>query len=113
MHDPTEGGLAAGLHELALASNVGIRVDRGAVLWFEPGLAVCDTLGADPWSTLASGTLLAAFPPAHAATARAGLARHGYAAAAIGVAKPGSGVGDADGQPIPWPARDEVDRLLA
>lgn len=98
---------------MALASNVAIRVDRGAVLWFEPGLAVCGALGADPWSTLASGTLLAAFPPTGAATARAALARHGYDAAAIGIAEPGSGVADAGGQPIPWPARDEVDRILA
>jgi len=64
LHDPTEGGLAAGLHELADASGVRIRIDRRAVLWFEPGLAVCRALGADPWSTLASGTLLAAFPAA-------------------------------------------------
>ncbi len=62
LHDPTEGGLAAGLHELAHASGVRIRIDRKAVLWFEPGVAVCRALGADPWATLASGTLLAAFP---------------------------------------------------
>jgi hydrogenase maturation factor len=113
MHDPTEGGLAAGLHELALASNVAIHVDRSAVLWFEPGFAVCKALGADAWSTLASGTLLAAFPAAGAEAALAALASHGYPAAAIGVAARGSGVADADGQPIGWPVRDEVDRLLA
>ena len=61
LHDPTEGGLAGGLHEMAAAAAVGIRIDRNAVLWFEPGLAVCEALGCDPWSTLASGTLLAAF----------------------------------------------------
>ena len=91
LHDPTEGGLAAGLHELAHASGVGIRVDRSAVLWFEPGLAVCTALGADPWSTLASGTLLAAFP---AEAAEPALRRaHGTRAvppSAIGVAERGS-----------------------
>jgi hydrogenase expression/formation protein HypE len=61
MHDPTEGGIAAGPHELASASGVGLVVDRRPVLWFYPGTAVCDALGADPWATLASGSLLAAF----------------------------------------------------
>jgi hydrogenase expression/formation protein HypE len=32
LHDPTEGGLAAGLHELAAAAGVAVRVDRSAVL---------------------------------------------------------------------------------
>ena len=49
--------------ELAEASGVRLRIDSERVLWFEPGRAVCRSLGADPWGTLASGTLLAAFPP--------------------------------------------------
>ena len=112
LHDPTEGGLATGLHELADASGVRIRIDRRAVLWFEPGLAVCRALGADPWSTLASGTLLAAFPAATVEVALQALAEQGYAAAAIGEAEPGSGVRDAAGRPIPRCERDEVDRVL-
>jgi hydrogenase maturation factor len=47
MHDPTEGGLAAGLHEVASAAGVALRLDRDRVIWFEPGLAVCHALGAD------------------------------------------------------------------
>ena len=61
MHDPTEGGLAAGLHEMAAASGVRLTVDGDRVLWWEPAIALCQALGADPWATLASGTLLAAF----------------------------------------------------
>ena len=112
LHDPTEGGLAAGLHELANASGVRIRIDRQAVLWFEPGVAVCRALGADPWSTLASGTLLAAFPAPAAAAALQALAEQGHTAAAIGRVEPGSGVHDGDGRLIPWLERDEVDRVL-
>lgn len=112
MHDPTEGGLAAGLHELASASGVGLVVDRRPVLWFDPGTAVCDALGADPWATLASGSLLAAFPPERAAPAlRALRTRHG--AAVIAVAESGAGVRDQSGAAIPWPRRDEVARLLS
>jgi len=112
LHDPTEGGLAAGLHELATAGGVQLRVDRARMLWFEPGLAVCRALGADPSATLASGSLLAAFDPAHAAGAAEGLAARGYAVAAIGTAQVGRGVEDTSDRAIPWPSRDEVSRLL-
>ena len=108
MHDPTEGGLAAGLHEIAHASGVRIVVERDAVRWFAPGRAVCEALGADPWATIASGTLLAAFPADDAGAAVAAL---GGDAAVIGRAEAGEGVVDTDGRPLPWPERDEVARL--
>ena len=113
MHDPTEGGLAAGLNEMAKASGVRVRVDLSSVLWFSPGRAICDALAADPMATLASGALLAAFPPDRAGPAMRALARHGYAASDIGRAGEGSGVFDADGRPLAWPERDEVARVLA
>lgn len=113
MHDPTEGGLAAGLHELAAAAGVAVRIDRGAVRWFEPGVAVCRALGADPWAVLASGSLLATFPPAHSERAVAALEEAGFAVAAIGTVEEGSGVTDLDGQRIALPERDEVARLLS
>jgi hydrogenase maturation factor len=113
LHDPTEGGIAAGLNELAAASGVRLRVDRTRVLWFDPGLAVCTALGADPWATLASGSLLAAFHPREAEAAIEALRAGGAAVAAIGRAEPGSGVRDTDDEAIPWPSRDEVSRLLA
>jgi hydrogenase expression/formation protein HypE len=105
LHDPTEGGLAAGLHELARASGIGIRVERDAVLWFEPGAIVCRALGANPWATLASGTLLAAFAAPFGAESFTAV---GYPAAVIGRAEVGAGVYDSEGQSIPWPRRDEV-----
>jgi hydrogenase maturation factor len=112
MHDPTEGGIASGLHELAVAAGVAVRVDRAAVLWFAPGIAVCQALGADPWATIASGCLLATFPSDRASAAVAALATRGQPAAAIGTVEEGSGVRDADGDAIAWPDRDEVARIL-
>ena len=35
MHDPTEGGLATGLHELAFASHAGPRLDYNRVVLLE------------------------------------------------------------------------------
>jgi hydrogenase expression/formation protein HypE len=113
MHDPTEGGLAAGLHELADASRVRLRVDVAAVRWFESGLAVCRALSADPLATLASGALLASFPADRAQLAVRALARHGHVVSEIGHAEEGSGVWDAEDRRLPWPERDEVARLLS
>jgi hydrogenase expression/formation protein HypE len=112
MHDPTEGGLAAALWELASAAQVALRIDRDRIAWFPAGLDVCRAAGADPWATLASGMLLAAFPEPGASDAVQGLAARGYEAVIIGLAEPGEGVRDTTGRPIPWPDRDEVARLL-
>ena len=113
LHDPTEGGLSAGLHELAEASGLAVVVDPGAVLWFEPGRLIAEALGADPWGVLASGTLLAAFPPALAEAAAATLRDEGYPTSAIGHAKPGEGVVTTGGAPLHRFEQDEVARVLS
>jgi hydrogenase maturation factor len=113
LHDPTEGGLATGLHELAEASDVALVVDGASVVWFEPGLAVCEALGADAWGVLASGTLLAAFGPEAAETAGAKLRACGFQVAGIAHAEEGRGVRTRDGRPLPRFDSDEVARVLA
>ena len=112
LHDPTEGGLSAGLHELAEASDVALQVDAGAVLWYEPGIAICDAVGADPWGMLASGTLLAAFSPDRVEEAANELVLAGYDVARIAMAATGDGVRFADGQNLPRYERDELSRIL-
>lgn len=72
-------------------------MDRRAVLWFEPGVQVCQALGADPWATLASGALLAAFPAPRAEPALQAFAARDQPAAIIGTAEAGSGVDDTKG----------------
>jgi hydrogenase expression/formation protein HypE len=111
MHDPTEGGLASGLHELAVASGCSVRVDRRRVRWFEPGRVVCTALGADVWATLASGCLLATFPQPVADVAVARLAER-FDATVLGRVETGRGVYDETGGEIAWPERDEVARIL-
>ena len=112
LHDPTEGGLASGLHELASASGVGLVVDRRGVLWFPPGVAVCEALGADPWATIASGAVVAVFSAERADAAVDALNAAGHQAARIATVVEGEGVHDRDGRPITWPERDEVARVL-
>jgi len=60
MHDPTEGGILGGIHEMADASNLGVRVyeDKIAV---EPETAkICRYFEIDPLQLIGSGALLIA-----------------------------------------------------
>ncbi len=58
LHDPTEGGLAMGLWELAEASQVTIQVDATALPILPEGQTLCQAFGLDPLGTIASGALL-------------------------------------------------------
>ena len=59
MHDPTEGGVATGLWELADASACGLEVELSAVAVTPLTAAACAAFGLDPLGTIASGGLLA------------------------------------------------------
>ena len=111
LHDPTEGGLSAGLHEMADASGVALTIEPERVLWFEPGLELCAVAGLDPWGTLASGTLLAGFAPDRLEGAMHDLASAGHPVSVIGRAGPGCGVTLIDGSPLARFERDELSRL--
>jgi hydrogenase expression/formation protein HypE len=63
LHDPTEGGLATGVRELALAAGCGATIDRDAVPILPETAAIAETFGLDPLGMLASGSLLAAADP--------------------------------------------------
>ena len=113
LHDPTEGGLATGLHELASTSGLRITLAPEAVLWFAPGLALCHAIGADPWGTLASGALLVGVPESAHETLLDLLRGEGLPAACIGRATEGpAGVVPPDGTPLATFARDELARVL-
>lgn len=112
LHDPTEGGLSAGLHEMADAAGMVLALDEDAVLWFDPGAALCRALGANPWGALASGTLLAAFPATSAQEACKKLRAEGFSASIIARAAAGTGVRFNDGRELPRYERDEVLRVL-
>ena len=111
LHDPTEGGLSAGLNEIADASGVALTIEPERIAWFEPGVALCRAAGLDPWGTLASGALLAGFTSDRLDSALHDLARAGYAASVIGRANTGTGISFADGTPLPRYERDELSRL--
>ncbi|MFQ5871458.1 MAG: AIR synthase family protein [Candidatus Geothermarchaeales archaeon] len=71
MHDPTEGGLALGLHELAEASKVGMEVMESRIFVPEPVRRISEALEVDPLSLLSSGALMATVKPEYAEEALA------------------------------------------
>ena len=58
MHDPTEGGLATALHEVAWAANVGLRIQADTVPVFPETQAICNHYHLNPLGLIASGALL-------------------------------------------------------
>jgi len=58
MHDPTEGGVAGGLHELADASNVGFQVYEEKILIPNETRKICAHFEIDPLQLISSGSLL-------------------------------------------------------
>jgi hydrogenase expression/formation protein HypE len=58
MHDPTEGGVAGGLHELADAANVGLQIYPEKILIMEETRKICSHYEIDPLQLISSGSLL-------------------------------------------------------
>jgi len=63
LRDPTRGGLATTLNELAKQSRVSIRIEEEKVLVRDEVLAACEMLGFDPLYVANEGKLVAIVPP--------------------------------------------------
>lgn len=59
MRDPTRGGLATALNELASASGAGVKIDEAAIPIREEVRAACELLGLDPLYVANEGKLIA------------------------------------------------------
>lgn len=66
MHDPTEGGVATALRELASAAQVGLSIDGPALFVSEESRRLCESFAIDPLGVISSGALLIGLPPAAA-----------------------------------------------
>jgi len=91
LRDPTRGGLAAALTEIASGAGVDLEIDGGAVPVSRPVRSVCELLGMDPWLMACEGRFVAFVGPADAERALAVLRAHDPAAARIGAAAAGEG----------------------
>jgi hydrogenase maturation factor len=116
MHDPTEGGIRAGLHEIAFASGVRLDVDLGRIPVLPQTEAICRHYDIDPLGLIGSGALLVALPARRASRLLRAWERHGIPGQTIGSIEAGRGVhAIRQGRRVsfPWEARDEIIRALA
>ncbi len=109
MHDPTEGGLSAALHEMAEAAGCKIIISSEQI-------PICQHFNIDPLATISSGALLLAVPPQAVETICAELTNHNIPCTPIGHIKKGSPevIQTISGKthPLPLPARDEIARIF-
>jgi hydrogenase expression/formation protein HypE len=86
LRDPTRGGLATTLNEIARQSAVGMMLEEAAIPVLPQVEAACEMLGLDPMTIANEGKLVAIVAPEAASAALAALRAHplGRAAARIG-----------------------------
>ena len=58
MHDPTEGGLAGGIHELCDASGLGFEVNYSRIPICTATRLICEALQINPLELISSGTMI-------------------------------------------------------
>jgi hydrogenase maturation factor len=116
MHDPTEGGLATGLQELADAAGVGMRVEMDRIPVLPETTMICEKLKLQPLGLLASGALLIAVAAKDSEKVLQALGTGGISAVVIArVWERDKGIKLAERgviRDLPVFARDEVARLF-
>ncbi|MEX3100947.1 MULTISPECIES: hydrogenase expression/formation protein HypE [unclassified Streptomyces] len=95
LRDPTRGGLAAALNEIARDSSIAVEIDEHAVPVPEPVASACDLLGLDPLVVANEGCLVAFVAPDAAEPALTALRSlpEGAGATRIGEVRPAGPAG--------------------
>src|SRR5262245_4706432 len=103
MHDPTEGGIAMGLYELATASGIGITLDLDAISILPVTQTICRFFHLNPLGLISSGTLLLAIAPHQWPVLQSLFQAEGIMAQVIGTAQQESSIiAFAGGKPAPF-----------
>lgn len=117
LHDPTEGGMASAVRELAIVSEAGVEIDAEAVPILAETRAVAKALVIDPLGMLASGSLLIATRPEGVKRVVNDIEAAGISVSVVGRLthdrEEASLISDGKRQPLPEFAVDEVARLLS
>lgn len=79
LRDPTRGGLATALNELAQQSGVGIIIEEAKIPIKEPVKGACELLGYDPLYVANEGKLVAIIPEEHSLEVLAKMRKNKYA----------------------------------
>lgn len=115
MHDPTEGGVAAALFELATASHKRFVIDLERIPVAAHTVHLCARFGLRPLGLIGSGALLLTIAAPRADSLIRTLRRRRVAATCIGSVAAGSGVAAYQaGKRVRfiWSQRDELTKLL-
>ena len=115
LHDPTEGGLATALVELAQAAGLHVRLRRQDVPVLPETATVCAALELDPLGLLASGALLIAVDQQGCDAVCDAIRAEGIAVTCIGALATGGGdaiIDTRNAEPLPRFDRDELARFL-
>ncbi|MGQ9629335.1 MAG: AIR synthase family protein [bacterium] len=84
MHDPTEGGVATGIREMALASDVGAEICFESLPISPETKLLCGAFRIDPLGVISSGALLISCDPSRVAPIISALKEKGITARKIG-----------------------------
>ncbi|MFZ5516117.1 MAG: AIR synthase family protein [Candidatus Zhuqueibacterota bacterium] len=117
MHDPTEGGLAMGLYELAHAAQLGLKINVDEIPIFPESKLLCEQFEIDPMGAIASGALLIVAEPRQSEKIISELKRHDVSVKIIGhmVAQAeGMKLVDRNGDEVDLPefTQDEITKLF-
>ncbi len=117
MHDPTEGGVATALREIASASNAGLRIRKDALPIHKETKTICEVLKIDPLGLISSGALLITCIPENAEKILGALQSAGIQASRIGeITEASDGLILEEGgrlRPLPEFPRDELARYFS
>jgi len=116
LHDPTEGGIATGVFEMATASDLGVEVHYDKIPISEETLKLCESYHVDPLGTFASGSLLIAVSPSVSEDVISRLSAVGITAARIGVMMPREEgmrlIKNGENLPLPVYHQDEISKIF-
>lgn len=115
MHDPTEGGVAAALWEMAEACGYSFIIEPAEIPVPPLARRLCETFGINPFTSIASGALLLVTPSNEVEPIIRALREHDITCAEIGSVEDGpAGVWYSDEtgrRKFPYPARDEIAKI--
>jgi len=121
LRDPTRGGVAATLNEIALHAQVGVVLDEAKLPVRKVVRAACELLGIDPLHLACEGRLLAICPPESATQVLKAMQAHpqGQDAQAIGMVIPPQGLQCfvelqttfGGRRIVDWPAGEQLPRI--
>jgi hydrogenase maturation factor len=84
MHDPTEGGLIGGLHEICDASGVGFEIDLDSIPIHDATTGICNVLSVNVFELISSGCMLMTCTPEGVELVTAALKTKGIQATVLG-----------------------------